>query len=275
LVVSGLLVFATVEQHPYSFYTLLRWSCCPVFAYSAFAAHEKSRVLWVWVFGVLALLYNPIFRVHLDRSTWIGVNWLTVAVLVVAAIIFWRSSSTPAQLLVRRMARATMTMQEAERILDIVSAALQDKSHERGLHPVSALQGYDIFDIITASKLRIANEFLLLSGRSDFDAQFSDGLKLYDQLPWLIMGSFVADDQVGQIGAKLAMSMVDPATMQLDKRFASVETGSSFGEFCKSLGATEPNYWQRVYERIGIEHTSESPRGNLPVYRDEEGLVFE
>ena len=79
------------------------------------------------------------------------------------------------------------------------------------------------------------------------------------------MGSFVVDGQVGQIGAKLAMNMVDPATMQLDKRLASDETGSSFGDFCKSLGATEPNYWQHVYDRIGIEYTSDSPRGNRPV----------
>jgi hypothetical protein len=90
LVAAGLLVYAVVERHPYSFYTLLRWICCPVFAYSAFAAYEKNRVLWVWVFGVLAGLYNPIFRVHLDRSTWIGVNWFTVGVIAVAAIIFWR-----------------------------------------------------------------------------------------------------------------------------------------------------------------------------------------
>ena len=74
LIVAGLLVSAAIERHPYSFYTLLRWICCPVFAYSAFAAYERHRVLWVWIFGVLAGLYNPIFRVHLDRRTWIGVK---------------------------------------------------------------------------------------------------------------------------------------------------------------------------------------------------------
>jgi hypothetical protein len=67
----------------------------PYFRDSAFAAHEKNRVLWVWVFGTLALLYNPIFRVYLDRSTWTGVNWFTVAVLVGAASLFWRSNSPP------------------------------------------------------------------------------------------------------------------------------------------------------------------------------------
>jgi hypothetical protein len=90
LVAAAMLVYAAIEKHPYSYYTLLRWICCPIFAYSAVAAHEKNRVLWVWVFGVLALLYNPIFRVHLDRSTWIGVNWATAAAIVIAAAIFWR-----------------------------------------------------------------------------------------------------------------------------------------------------------------------------------------
>ena len=93
LVAAALLVYAAVERHPYSFYTLLRWICCPVFAYSAFAAHEKNRVPWVWVFGVLALLYNPLFRVHLDRSTWTGVNWFTVGAIIIAALSFWRIRS--------------------------------------------------------------------------------------------------------------------------------------------------------------------------------------
>jgi Family of unknown function (DUF6804) len=72
LIAAGLLVYAAVERHPYSFYTFLRWICCPIFAYSAFTAYEKNCVLWVWIFGLLAGLYNPIFRVHLDRSTWIA-----------------------------------------------------------------------------------------------------------------------------------------------------------------------------------------------------------
>src|SRR5262249_5381196 len=93
LVAAGMLVYAAIEKHPYSYYTLLRWICCPIFAYSALSAHEKNRVLWTWIFGTLALLYNPIFRVHLDRSTWTGVNWFTVAVIVVAAMIFWRPTS--------------------------------------------------------------------------------------------------------------------------------------------------------------------------------------
>jgi hypothetical protein len=88
LAVAGMLVYAVIENHPYSYYTLLRWVCCAVFAYSAVSAFEANRVAWIWIFGVLAGLYNPIFRVHLDRSTWIGVNWFTIGVIAVAAVVF-------------------------------------------------------------------------------------------------------------------------------------------------------------------------------------------
>ena len=91
LIVAGLLVSAAVERHPYSFYTLLRWICCPLFAYSSVAAYRKNRVLLAWVFGVLGALYNPIFRVHLDRSTWVIVNWLTVGAILIAIGFFWAS----------------------------------------------------------------------------------------------------------------------------------------------------------------------------------------
>jgi hypothetical protein len=68
------------------------WICCPVFRlFEPFAAHEKNRVLWVWVLCVLALLYNPISRV-LNRTTWIGMNWFTVGAIIIAAAVFWQRS---------------------------------------------------------------------------------------------------------------------------------------------------------------------------------------
>jgi TonB family protein len=88
LIAAAMLVSAAVEKHPYSFYMLLRWICCAIFAWSAFIAHAKDRPFWAWGFGALAVLYNPIVLVHLSRSTWINVNWFTVGVIIVAAIAF-------------------------------------------------------------------------------------------------------------------------------------------------------------------------------------------
>src|SRR5215471_3835831 len=110
LIVAALLFDAAVERHPYSFDTLLRWICCPVFAYSAFAAYENKHGVWVWVFGVLAALYNPIFRVHLDRSTWIGVNCITVGIIAVAGICLPQSGMNPTYSTNARSSRSQVSM---------------------------------------------------------------------------------------------------------------------------------------------------------------------
>jgi hypothetical protein len=89
LIAGAMLASAALWRHPYSFYTLLRWVCCPIFAYSAVIAFQNGRIKWTWVFGVLAGLYNPISPVRLDRQTWIVVNWFTVIAIVIAAVLFW------------------------------------------------------------------------------------------------------------------------------------------------------------------------------------------
>jgi hypothetical protein len=89
LVATVMLVLAVTGKSPYSFYTLLRWICCAAFAYSAFTAHERNRVAWVWIFGGLAMLFNPIVPLHFQRDTWQMIDWVTIAVIVVAGVAFW------------------------------------------------------------------------------------------------------------------------------------------------------------------------------------------
>ena len=82
------------------FYTLLRWVCCAAFAYSAFTAFQMKRVAWTFIFAVLAVLavlFNPLAPVYLQRPTWQIIDLASIGVIVFAAIIFWRreTSSLP------------------------------------------------------------------------------------------------------------------------------------------------------------------------------------
>ena len=130
---EALLVSAAVDKHPYSFYTLLRWICCLVFAYSTFTAHERNRVLWVWVFGACAALYNPIFRVHLDRDTWVVVNWVTIGTITVAALDLFRkkpSSSAEAEKWLRgynalEAGKKHFAEERTEQALDCLDTAIE------------------------------------------------------------------------------------------------------------------------------------------------------
>jgi hypothetical protein len=72
---------------PYGYYQLLRLVTCGLGAWCALAAWQDSRQLIAGSWGLLALLYNPLMPIHLDRETWTIIN-LASAAGVVAFV--WR-----------------------------------------------------------------------------------------------------------------------------------------------------------------------------------------
>jgi hypothetical protein len=70
------------------YYTLLRWVCCGVFAYSAVSAVKMKRAGWAWPFGALAVLFNPVAPIYLNRDTWHIIDVATIGVMVAAGIVF-------------------------------------------------------------------------------------------------------------------------------------------------------------------------------------------
>jgi hypothetical protein len=62
--------FAAVGDLPYGYYRLLRWIACPVAIASAIQLNSSGRSAWVWIFGLVALLFNPLFPFHFDKATW-------------------------------------------------------------------------------------------------------------------------------------------------------------------------------------------------------------
>jgi len=82
--IAMVLLLCALRKNPYGYYILLRWVVCPIFAYSALRAYEKRKESWVWIFGVNAAIYNPIFPLHLSRSIWTVVNVISVVLIVVS-----------------------------------------------------------------------------------------------------------------------------------------------------------------------------------------------
>ena len=94
LIAAAMLVFAAAEKQLDSFYTLLRWVCCAVFAYSGVVSFQMKRVPWLSIFAVLAVLFNPIFPLGLDRTQWIVADWFSIGAIVIAAFVFRKVSKT-------------------------------------------------------------------------------------------------------------------------------------------------------------------------------------
>ena len=85
--IAGLmLAWALNPANPYGYYILLRIVCCAVCAYLAVAAASTGKTQWSWTLGILAVIYNPIMRIHLTRDIWSVVNVITVIILAVSIV---------------------------------------------------------------------------------------------------------------------------------------------------------------------------------------------
>jgi hypothetical protein len=66
------LLFIAIEKMPYGYYTFTRIVVCGFAVFFAFVAWEDGPVsrLWSAIFGLLAVLFNPIIPIYLSRGTW-------------------------------------------------------------------------------------------------------------------------------------------------------------------------------------------------------------
>jgi hypothetical protein len=81
------LIALAITRMPYGYYILLKWLSCGIFVYLATQCFRVNSQSWVWVYGVMAGIYNPLIPAHLGRDIWTVVNLATILVVVVS---FWR-----------------------------------------------------------------------------------------------------------------------------------------------------------------------------------------
>lgn len=163
------------------------------------------------------------------------------------------------------MALTTMSLKEANKIIEIYSNIL---SHSLELGKFekfrySKLRGYDVFDIDNALKVTLAY--------NAFNTSIIDDIafgKLKKEAGENTVGvmcfftSFAPDSIVQQL------KKLDPADIysrseayklegdffesELYKAFSKTESQDSFLDYCLSIDKSDSNYWEKVYNRLGI-----------------------
>ena len=81
---SGMLVIAVLPL-PYGYFMLLRLVVTVAAAYVAYENFSKDITNWGIAFVVIALLFNPFYVVHFDKTLWAVID------LIVAGIFFINS----------------------------------------------------------------------------------------------------------------------------------------------------------------------------------------
>ena len=89
VIISVILLFlATIEGWPYGFFTLLRLVVFGTTAYLSWLAYRSEKQAWTWIFGFIALVFNPLIPLHLGRDLWVVVDLLVAVFLIISIFAF-------------------------------------------------------------------------------------------------------------------------------------------------------------------------------------------
>lgn len=83
----SVLLLLCLAPMPYGYYQLVRFVAMVVFAILAFNYYKDEKNELSIIFGALALLFQPFFKVALGRMMW---NVVDVAVALLLIALYWK-----------------------------------------------------------------------------------------------------------------------------------------------------------------------------------------
>ena len=84
LVAVIMLLLAIPPIWPYGYFQLLRLVVTGVAFYNAYTAHESKNKAWVVIMGAIAILFNPLFPIHLDKEVWVVLDIISAVLMFIS-----------------------------------------------------------------------------------------------------------------------------------------------------------------------------------------------
>ena len=88
LIAAVFLFVALFDGWPYGFFTLLRFVVFASSAYVAWMSYEAQKEKWVWIFGFLAVIFNPFIPLYFGRDFWVIVDFVVTVFLIISIFVF-------------------------------------------------------------------------------------------------------------------------------------------------------------------------------------------
>lgn len=74
----------------YGMYTLLRIAVCTVSAIVVFRYYQEKQQFFTWIFIIIAVLFNPIIKIHLHREAWEIIDIIIAIIFLISAYFDWQ-----------------------------------------------------------------------------------------------------------------------------------------------------------------------------------------
>ena len=92
-IVLAILLFICLADMPYGYYQFVRFAGLVGFTILAYKAHEQGSQTEMIIYGGLALLFQPFFKIALGRQIWNIVDIVVGIGLIIS--IFMKPKETP------------------------------------------------------------------------------------------------------------------------------------------------------------------------------------
>ncbi len=83
-ILAIVLLLWAITDNPYGYYQFLRWIITITAGYTAYIYYDKQRNGWVWTFGIMAILFNPIIPFYFSRNTWQLIDFLSAVIFIIS-----------------------------------------------------------------------------------------------------------------------------------------------------------------------------------------------
>lgn len=85
--IAAAILLGALARWPYGYYQLLRFVICGVSAYVAYMAYNWQKIWAVWLFGFIALLFNPLIVIHLSRELWQPIDFVSAVLFIIVTFV--------------------------------------------------------------------------------------------------------------------------------------------------------------------------------------------
>jgi len=85
VIVIVMLLLAIPDIWPYGYYIVLRWVVAASALFLIWVSYELKKQFWLVPMAMVAILFNPIVPIHLDKETWTIIDFV-VAILFLVSI---------------------------------------------------------------------------------------------------------------------------------------------------------------------------------------------
>ncbi len=81
LILAIVFLLGAFGDWTYFYFQLLRWVVTAVAIYIAYTSYESKKFTWTWIFGITAILFNPLFPFYFARETWQILDVVAAAII--------------------------------------------------------------------------------------------------------------------------------------------------------------------------------------------------